>query len=117
MSLWKVNSTIEEEKCFTELINGVKSIFKENITGLEAKFILNTAKGDIHIIKEKYALSENINKINSIVGWIIKAIKEDYQSPKGKEKGGSFNDYEQRSYNFDALERKLLGWECDQLAK
>jgi plasmid replication initiation protein len=101
--------TNEEEKCVTELISEVKTIFKENITGLEAKFILNNAKNNIHIIKQKYALSQNINKIDNIVGWIIKAIKEDYQSPKGKEKGGSFNDYEQRSYDFDDLEKKLLG--------
>jgi plasmid replication initiation protein len=104
-------STIDGEKCFTELINQVKIIFEESITWLEAKYIFKIAKGDIHIIKEKYALSKNVNKINSIVGWIIKAIEEDYQLPKEKEKGGSFNDFEQRSYDFDALERKLLGWD------
>lgn len=103
--------TKKVEKCSTELISEVKSIFEENITGLEAKFILNTAKGDINIIKEKYALSQNISKIKSIVGWIIKAIEENYQAPKGKEKVGSFNDYEQRQYDFDKLERKLLGWD------
>jgi len=103
--------TNEVEKYSTELISEVKSIFEENITGLEAKFILNTAKGDINIIKEKYALSQNISKIKSIVGWIIKAIEENYQSPKGKENGGSFNDYEQRAYDFDELEKKLLGWD------
>ena len=46
--------TNEEEKHFRELINEVKSIFEENITGLQAKSILDTAKGDINIIKEKY---------------------------------------------------------------
>jgi len=110
-------STSEEEKSLTELINTVKSIFKENITGKEAKFILNTAKSDINIIKEKYALSQNVSKIDNIVGWMIKAIKEDYTIPKGKVNVGSFNDYEQRDYDFNELEKKLLGWECDQLAK
>ena len=84
---------------------------------MEAKYIFKIAKGDIHIIKEKYALSKNMNKINSIVGWIIKAIEEDYQSPKGKEKGGSFNNFNQRSYDFDALERKLLGWDKEEIVK
>jgi len=28
---------------------------------------------------------------------MIDAIRNDYQAPKGKEKGGSFNDYEQRA--------------------
>jgi plasmid replication initiation protein len=104
-------STNREEKCLTELINVVKSIFKENITVKEAKFILNTAKSDINIIKEKYALAQNVSKIGNIVGWMIKAIKEDYTIPKDKVKVGSFNDYEQRDYDFDALEKKLLGWE------
>jgi plasmid replication initiation protein len=110
-------STNEEEKSLTELINTVKSIFKENITGKEAMFILNTAKSDINIIKEKYALSQDVSKIGNIVGWMIKAIKEDYTIPKDKAKVGSFNDYEQRDYDFDALEKKLLGWDKEEKIK
>jgi plasmid replication initiation protein len=62
------NSISKRGNYSTELISEVKNIFKENITGLESKFILNTAKGDIHIIKEKYALSKKISKIENIVG-------------------------------------------------
>ena len=80
-------------------------------------FILNTAKSDINIIKEKYALSQKVSKIGNIVGWMIKAIKEDYTIPKGKVKVGSFNDYEQRDYDFDALEKKLLGWDNEEKIK
>ena len=29
----------------------------------------------------------------------------------GKPTKGSFNDYEQRAYDFDELEKKLLGWD------
>jgi len=104
-------STNEEERSFTELMKMVKTIFKEKITGLEAKSIIDIAKGDINIIKEKYSLSQNATKIDSIVGWMLKAIKEDYQVPKSKTKTGTFNDYEQRAYDFDRLEKKLLGWD------
>jgi hypothetical protein len=69
-------STNEEEKYFTELINGVKSIFKENLTELEVKCILDTAKGDINIIKDKYVQAQNVTKITSIVGWILTDFKE-----------------------------------------
>ena len=110
----EAKSTIEEENCSTELVNEVKTIFKENVTGLEAKFILDTARGDIHIIKEKYALSQNIAKIGNIVGWIINAIKEDYQGPKSKIKNCTFNDYEQRPFD-PSLENKLLGWENKEM--
>lgn len=104
-------STIEKVKRSTELINEIKAIFKEDIKSIEVKSLLNTAKGDINIIKEKYAQAQNVSKIDSVVGWMIKAIKEDYQPPKGKVKIGSFNDYEQRAYDFDELEKKLLGWD------
>ena len=103
-------STREEEKSSTEPINKVKSIFKENITDKEAKFILNTAKSDINIIKEKYEIVSKIKKVDSVVATMIDAIRKDYQAPKGKEKVSSFNEYEQRSYDLDELERKLLGW-------
>ena len=56
--------TNEEEKHFRELINEVKSIFQENIEGLEAKSILDTAKGDINIIKEKYEIARVTPGIN-----------------------------------------------------
>jgi len=106
--------TTEEEKYSTRLINEIKAILKENITGLEAKSILDAAKGDINTIKEKYNLAKNVSKIDNIVGWILKALKEDYQIPKGKIKAGGFNDYEQRAYDFDALEKKLLGWDSNK---
>ena len=109
--------TNEEEKCHTELISKAKSIFKENITDLEAKFILNTAKSDINIIKEKYDIVSHMKKVDSVVATMIDAIRKDYQAPKGKEKVGSFNDYEQRSYDFNELERKLLGWDKPETVK
>jgi len=49
------------------------------------------------------------------MGWMLDAIKGDYQLPKGKKRVGSFNDYEQRSYDFDKLERKLLGWDINEM--
>ena len=106
-------STNDEKKCPTKLINMVKSIFKENITGKEAEFILNTANGDVNIIKEKYDIVSQIKKVGSVAATMIDAIKNDYQAPKGKSNvtKGSFNDYEQREYDFDELEKKLLGWD------
>jgi plasmid replication initiation protein len=48
---------------------------------------------------------------------MIKAIKENYTIPKGKVKVCSFNDYEQRDYDFNELERKLLGWDKEETVK
>ena len=103
--------TNEEEKHFIELINEVKSIFKENISGVQAKSILDTAKGDLNIIKEKYEIAKVTPGIKGMVGWMCDAIKRDYQQLKGNVDKGGFNDYEQRSYDFDKLEKALLGWD------
>jgi hypothetical protein len=110
VSLQRANHTNEEEKHFIELINEVKSIFEENIEGLEAKSILDTAKGNINIIKEKYEIAKGTPGIKGIVGWMCDAIKRDYQQGKGKVENGSFNDYVQRPFD-PSLENKLLGWD------
>lgn len=88
-------------------ITAVQNIFLNNITPLEARKILDVASGDIELIKEKYKIANSQGNINNIVGWAIKAIKDNY-SPKTKQ--SAFNDYEQRSYDFEDLEKKLLGW-------
>ncbi len=40
---------------------------------------------------------------------MITVLKEDWQISKGKTKVSTFNDYEQRDYDFKELENKLLG--------
>ena len=92
-----------------ELIKQVQAIFKEDITGLQAKELLDTAKGDINIIKEKYEISKITSDIRNIVGWMLKAIKEDYKVSKGNVKIDTFNDYPQRKYDFSKLESVLSG--------
>ncbi|MCB2299462.1 replication initiation protein [Clostridium tagluense] len=89
----------------------VKAIISEDITDLEAIKIFNIASGDINIIIEKYNIVRQLNNVKNLVGTVITAIKEDWSFPKGKIKVGTFNDYDQRSYDFIELEKKLLGWE------
>jgi plasmid replication initiation protein len=125
----KANNKAEEEVCATiegkhinkekeqatEPIKEVKTILsEENISNLEAKKLLDTANGNIEIIKEKYSQAQKVTKIDSVVGWMLKAIKENYQAPKSKSKNGDFNNYEQREYDFDKLEKKLLGWDNNE---
>ncbi|MBU3093747.1 replication initiation protein [Clostridium sp. CF011] len=92
----------------TDAIKLVKEIIREPVTDDEAQSILDSANGDIHIIKEKYRYSVASAKIDNVVGWLINAIKKDYKIAKGKV--DKFNDYDQREYDFDQLEKKLLGW-------
>jgi len=101
----------EAEKHSTGDINAVQAIFEEVIKAKDAESLLNFANGDINIIKEKYEIAKVTSEIKGLMGWMLNAIKGDYQPPKGKKRVGSFNDYEQRSYDFDILEKKLLGWD------
>ncbi|NFV14559.1 replication initiation protein [Clostridium sporogenes] len=109
----KKNNAKEEMSATSEepnYIEQVKSIFDEEISNLQAKQIFDTSKGNIELIKEKYQIAKQTNNINNLVGWLIDALKRDYKEPIGKTKVDKFNDFEQRNYNFDDLERKLLGW-------
>lgn len=100
----------EEPQQDLELINQMQTIFyKHSITEHEAICIMKDANGNIDLIKQcyKYALSKDIK---NIIGYMRKLVKE-FNEPQGNIKTDNFTNYEQRTYNFDELERKLLGWD------
>ena len=103
-----VKFTKKEQNYFKRDIKEVQVIFRENISEKDAESLLNSAKGNVNMIKDKYAIPRK-SDVENIVGWVLKAIKEDYKVPKGKTNVGGFNDFEQRKYNFDNLEENLLG--------
>jgi len=102
--------TIKAEQYATDLLKGVQAIFTENITAQDAKKLLVTSKGDVNVIKQKYVLSKNAHKIDNLMGWILKAIKDDYKTLKGNTKVSKFNNFEQRTYDYEDLESKLTAW-------
>ena len=101
-------STNKSEKYSTEDIKIVQSIFKETIDVKAAESVLDSAKGNVNIIREKYDLPRK-SDVGNVVGWVRDAIKSDYKAKKGKSTHakGSFTDYEQREINFEVLEEKL----------
>ncbi|KEH90589.1 phage replisome organizer N-terminal domain-containing protein [Clostridium botulinum] len=53
--------------------------------------------------------------INGILkNWKKEGYPEEKQNAVGSNKVDSFNNYEQRSYDFNELEKKLLGWQDDE---
>jgi len=50
------------------------------------------------------------NEIKSYLGALMRAIEGNWTLTYKETKGG-FNDYKQREYDFDDLEKKLLGWD------
>lgn len=68
--------------------------------------ISESANYNLEIIKEKYEISKHQN-IDNLVGWLIKAIKDDYSQPIKSNKIIDV-DFEQREYNFDELKKEIL---------
>ena len=112
---------VDDDELF-ELIDKLREIISEPLKLKDYKTILEVAKYDITLIKEKYKIMKMNNvEINNITGWLVKAIEENYQKPtskksesKSKTTKNKFNDFKQRHYTddeLDKLERKLLGVE------
>ena len=116
MIIEEVSATVSEDnEQEKEDIEKIIYVMKaENIKELDAIKIYKAANGDINKIQEKYNLSKSMLGIKNIVGWMIKAIQEDYHAIKGKGKIDNFNNFEQRQYDFEDLERKLLGWDNNE---
>ncbi|AFK94369.1 MULTISPECIES: replication initiation protein [Thermoanaerobacterium] len=89
-----------------DYIDKVMFLFDEEITRKEAEQILKVANNDINKVKEKYIIAKQTNGIKNIVGWIIKAIQDDYKTKKRTIPGWD-NTYK-RDYDIDDLEQKLL---------
>lgn len=100
----------EQEKLdIDDLVDQLREIISENLKTREYKTLLQVANNDIELIQEKYEMSKKQNKnIESLVGWLIKAIEENYSEPIKKQKITQFNEIEQRKYNYDELEKQLL---------
>ena len=101
--------TLEDKK----EVENIVCVLDKKITFEEAKKILKVAKGNVSLVKEKYEVAKKSN-YNSLVPFIIIAIKEDYQMPKkqiSKSKVDTkFHNFESRTSNYTAeqLERMVL---------
>lgn len=104
----------------TETIKGQQSIYDianiqlvksiiDNINDDGALAIFNVAGGDVEKIKEKYSIISKMKTVNNLTGAMIQAIKEDWTT--NIINNNSFNNFEGRTYDYDSLEKKLLGWE------
>lgn len=82
-----------------------------------AKIIVDVVKENyenrnvIDVVVEKQKVLSN-GKFDNPIGALVQAIKENWVSSKSKNNIG-FNNFEPREYDYDSLERKLLGWDND----
>jgi plasmid replication initiation protein len=93
-----------------DLIKQVQSIcYKHKIKANEASGILKDANNNIDLIKQCYEYLLNKDNIKNIVGYMRKLVKG-FDEPQSNNKIDRFNNFEQRTYDFEKLENKLLGW-------
>ena len=82
-----------------------------NISALEARKIYNSACGDLTHIAKIYNHFKNKNADN-FVALMIKMVKPgEFIEPKKNTAKTKFNNFNGRDYDYDELEKKLLGWD------
>lgn len=102
-------TTVEEE-----VVVDKKEILKEVLKSFsndEIKSITEfccSNKVSVDVVVEKVKVINQMKKINSRVGALISAIKEDWKPNKVQVNNCNFT---QREYDYDSLEKQLLGWE------
>ena len=98
----------QEELDIDDLIDQLREIISEKLKTKEYKAILEAANNDIELIQAKYQMAKKQRKIDNLVGWMVKAIQEEYSEPVEKRKATSFNNIGAREYDYNELERALL---------
>ena len=93
----------------------IKSIIlmmkEHNISALEARKIYNSACGNLKHKSKIYNHFKNKNADN-FVALMIKMVKPgEFIEPKKNKSKTKFNNFNGRDYDYDELEKKLLGWD------
>lgn len=112
-----VELEIEEAKADTQIfndyegnenINKAKEVLTETIVDRTVNEILKT---DISILEKAIEACRQKNRVTN--AYFIKAIKIAAQHQEYKRDNIRFINFKAREYDYDRLERKLLGWEQD----
>lgn len=93
-----------------DLVDQLREIIAEKLKTKELKAILQAANNDIQLIENKYQLAKKSRNIENLVGWLVKAIEEDYTEPVEVKKKSKFNNMQERNYDYEDLEKELLGY-------
>lgn len=110
VTLDNVDSDLSEDDKIFELYN----LFKDYKVGFESiKNILSSANRDIEKVKRVYEYSKT-QDITNFVGFMISMVKKDiFIEPKKIKGRNSAANFKERDYDYNDLERKLLGWDVE----
>ena len=109
----KISVDIDTTK--DDIIKLVGLMKDHDITYREAESIYKSGKGDLMHIAEVYEHFKNKSADNFIGLMVAQVNPGVFNKPKQSQSKTSFNNFEPRQYDYDALEKQLLGWENDKL--
>ena len=103
-----------------EVINKAYDLMGEDLSKKDIRVICEEANYDLEKIQRVYGLSTRQMHINNLTGWLIEAIRNNYEEPVEKKskpkrqagtgKKNAFNDFEQHDdYDFDEIEKAIIG--------
>jgi plasmid replication initiation protein len=91
-----------------DFIDELSDVIAEKVKPKDLKAIAEASGYDMDKIKRIYELAKNSDDIYDLVGWIISGLKKGYSEPVSKKKKNDFNNFKQREYDFDELERDVV---------
>ena len=106
------NTTLSNDQNMPSVVDEAKDLFRDlNLPDKDIISIVRASGNNLDKCRTALEVfSQQTTRINNIAGWLIKAVENNYQlqhkSPEAKK--NSFNNFEQRQYNFDDIEQKLL---------
>ena len=97
-------------------INNTMEVLDNKVNDNEALCIYNSAAGDMELITKAYEYVKTKN-VDNFVGYMIKVIEKmksnEFNEPQKFSSAKGFNNFEPRQYDYEDLEKKLLGWTED----
>ena len=109
----RTETDTELEQQHIEIEKILKNNFEnENIEAIRKYCIENNVVVDV--VVEKIEIINHMKKIRNKVGALLTAIKDDWKPSKSQSNYVAvpgFNNFEAREYDYDSLEKKLLGWD------
>lgn len=92
----------------------IMDITQNKFTEENAMLLRTLSNGDMELVKKAYETMKANAQYNEITTpfQYMKKLISNYEEPLKKEKRG-FNNFEPRQYDYNSLEKKLLGWDND----
>ena len=93
-----------------DILDACFDLFKEPLRMKDMRTICEAAEYNYEKIEKAYHVMESSSSnISNVVGFMVKAIKEDYDIPvTASRKKSTFSNFHQRDYDYDELEKIFI---------